>query len=84
MAEVMKIGLLWFDDDVKRPFAQKVEAARRRYLEKFGVKPDTCYVNPATMPATEVSVDGLRIISASIILPNHYWLGVADKQSNSS
>lgn len=81
MAELMKIGLLWFDDDAKRPFVQKIGDASRRYLEKFGVEPDTCYVNPASMPSTEISVKGLRVVPARNILPNHFWLGVTERRS---
>jgi len=78
MAESMKVGLLWFDDDAKRPFSQKVELASQRYLQKFGVKPDTCYVNPETLPSNDSTVNGIRIVPTQFILPNHYWVGVSE------
>jgi hypothetical protein len=75
---VMKIGLLWYDDDPKRPWVQKVEDAARRYYEKFGVQPDTCYLNPATTAAGEAKHNRVRIVLASAVLPNHFWLGVSE------
>ncbi|HID86222.1 MAG TPA: hypothetical protein EYP55_02460 [Anaerolineae bacterium] len=97
----MKVGLLWYDDDPKRPFAEKIEAAARRYREKFGVRPNTCYVNPASLPEvanvrrpTVREVEGpetpasvregngrlrqIKVVTTPIILPNHFWLGVAE------
>jgi hypothetical protein len=75
---VMKVGLLWYDDDPKRPWVEKVDDAAQRYYEKFGVYPDTCYVNPATLPTGQAVHGRLRIVLAGAILPNHFWLGVAE------
>ena len=41
----MQVGLLWFDNDPHRGLAGKIEDAARRYREKYGRPPDTCYVN---------------------------------------
>ncbi len=46
----MKSGLLWYDADPKKPIWDKIEEAAQRYYEKFGVRPNTCFVNPAAMP----------------------------------
>ena len=45
----MQEGMLWFDSDGSRSLAAKIEDAARRYREKFGRQPDTCYVNSATL-----------------------------------
>ncbi|MBM4458917.1 MAG: hypothetical protein FJ011_14325 [Chloroflexi bacterium] len=39
----MQSGLLWFDNSPGRGLADKVADAARRYREKFGAAPDTCY-----------------------------------------
>ena len=45
----MKAGLLWYDDDRGRDIEDVIEVCAQRYYEKFGVRPDTCYVNPTTL-----------------------------------
>jgi hypothetical protein len=62
--------------------AKAVDAARR-YREKFGVMPDTCYVNRTTLSADELAVplqtpgDAiLRLRPAKNIRPNHFWVGI--------
>jgi len=87
----MKTGMLWFDDDPKRSISEKVERAALRYREKYGVAPDLCYANPASLADSPESVQpkaasssagkGLSRITlkhARSILPNHFWLGVSD------
>ncbi len=77
----MKSGLLWFDNDPKRPLAAKIDEAARRYAEKFGRAPNTCFVNPAALEKEVVQLEQLRVIGAHNILPNHFWLGVMDRQA---
>ncbi len=74
----MDIGLLWYDDS-KADFATKVEEASQRYEEKFGKRPNRCYVNPASLPAggDSYSLDGITVLSRPGILPDHFWVGVA-------
>lgn len=45
---MLDTGLLWFDDDMKRPLVDKVAAAVARYGERLGGIPTVCQVNPAT------------------------------------
>ncbi len=88
----MKIGMLWFDDDPKRSLEEKIERAARRYQEKYGVTPNLCYANPRTVgdgnqhllvriQARQAgqSAHGVTLKQARSILPNHFWLGVAEK-----
>ncbi len=46
----MKSGLLWYDADPKKPIWDKIQEAAQRYYEKFGVRPNTCFVNPSALP----------------------------------
>jgi hypothetical protein len=75
----MKFGLLWYDDNPKRPLAEKVDEASQRYYQKFGRRPDTCYVNPASVPAEHGGRNGVKILGASTIPLHHLWLGVEAK-----
>ena len=45
----MKSGLLWYDASTQ-DMAAKILQAAARYQQKFGVKPDTCFVNPRDVP----------------------------------
>lgn len=72
----MKVGLLWFDDDPRRPFEVKVEEAVERYAEKFGERPNACFVNPRTLPEGVRSLAGVTIRASATVLPNHFWVGV--------
>jgi hypothetical protein len=70
----MKIGLLWYDDDPRKPSEQKIAQALERYKEKFGLAPDTCYV-PA---GVQVTVPRLRVVPSRAVRPNHFWIGLDD------
>lgn len=74
----MKSGLLWFDGS-KKPIASKIEDAARRYQEKFGILPDTCFVNPRDLETEARARPNLKINIASkaTIMPNHIWLGIS-------
>jgi len=78
----MQSGLLWFDNDPHRGLASKIEDAARRYREKFGRSPDTCYVNsavfnggPETVTPANLAQQALRVVPATNILPHHFWVG---------
>lgn len=72
-------GLLWFDNDPQRSIAAKVENAARRFQEKNGIPPNTCYVNQAMLGGRELLLNfegrELRVLPASNILANHFWIG---------
>jgi hypothetical protein len=42
----MDTGLLWYDDDSKRPLPLKIAEAVARYRERLSHEPTVCYVNP--------------------------------------
>jgi len=73
----MRQGLLWFDDDPRRPFERKVEEAVERYVEKFGEAPNTCFVNPCTLPANVRTHAGVAIRALPTVLPNHFLVGIS-------
>jgi hypothetical protein len=69
-------GLLWFDDDPKRPMTDKVAWAVQRYEQKYGHSPDVCYVHPGQMQERELSVGTVRVLPSKSVLLHHFWLGV--------
>ena len=86
----MQMGLLWFDSDPNRDIAAKALDAARRYRERFGAQPDTCYVNSGALneerwiPAGGAGDPGLRVIPANHILAHHFWIGVEERHERST
>ena len=75
----MQTGLLWFDSDPNRGLAAKIEDAARRYREKFGQPPDTCYISKTavTDAGMQQTLSGLavRVVPSTTIRPHHFWVG---------
>lgn len=74
---MMEVGMLWLDDDRKRPFAEKVRRAAEYYEDKYGQFPTTCMVH-FDMRAKEKSVDKIAILPTLSVLPHHFWLGIVE------
>lgn len=70
----MTIGLLWHDN--QHPIDLAVKLAAARYEERFGEKPNVCYVHPTVLPDGDRTVSGVLIKSSSRVLRCHYWIGV--------
>ena len=71
----MNIGMLWLDDDKKRPFAEKVQRAADYYREKYGRLPELCLVNVQTL-ANEQQIGKIKVQPTRTVLRDHFWLGM--------
>lgn len=71
----MKEGLLWYDDDKTLDLAQKVGRAAKYYQQKYGRRPNVCYVHPSQLANDAQKVDGVRVASLSTVLIHHFWMG---------
>jgi hypothetical protein len=78
----MDIGMLWYDDDGKRPLGEKVTRAVDFYKTKYGVVPTVCFVNPATLKDGPDSAGGVQLRSARNVLIDHFWIGVGEAVAN--
>ncbi len=78
----MRVGLLWFDDDPRVDFSRKVQEAAQRYGEKFGRRPNVCYVNPDILPPEGTALDGIRVIPSPLVLPYYFWVGNQAKEED--
>ncbi len=78
----MDIGMLWYDDDHKRPLNERVSKAVDYYKTKYGVVPTVCFINPATLKDGPESAAGVQLRSARNVLVDHFWLGIGDAGSN--
>jgi hypothetical protein len=82
---MMDTGLLWFDDDPRRGLEDKVGRAAKRYRDKYGRWPNTCFVHPQMvtdhlgqslgLAGARSARQKIRVIAAPNILLHHYWLG---------
>ena len=68
-------GLLWFDADPKRDLADKVGRAAARYQQKFGARPNVCYIHQSQMNGIK-EVEGVRLVGAHNVLKHHFWIGI--------
>jgi hypothetical protein len=78
----MDIGMLWYDDDHKRPIGERVARAVEHYKSKYGVTPTVCFANPATLEGAPDTAGGVQLRSARNVLVNHFWIGVGEAGTN--
>lgn len=53
-------GLLWYDDDPRRPFSAKMAEAARRFSERTGWAPTACEANPQTLAQRGAVIEAAR------------------------
>lgn len=70
----MDVGLLWHDSGTE-DLAWKLTRAAKRYHDRFGDKPNVCYVNPSLLPDGDRKVNGILVRSSPRVLRHHFWLG---------
>jgi hypothetical protein len=84
----MKTGLLWFDDDPHRELEEKVRRAATHYERKYGQSPNLCFVHRSAFDGNGKrslsTAGGVEIRSGRSVLPDHFWLGVAEDKSQAS
>ena len=93
----MDIGMLWFDNDRQADLSVKVERAVFYYQEKYGQKPNLCFVNPSMVVGNgngngngnekakeqkvAITTHGVEIRESVTMLPNHFWIGIQREES---
>ncbi len=87
----MKTGLLWFDDDPRKQLEEKVQRAVMHYERKYGRAPTLCFVHSNVFDGNGngkqsgvKKVGGVEIRVGRSVLPNHFWLGVAEDKRRTS
>jgi len=77
----MRVGMLWLDSDRSESLPGRIRRASNYYREKYGRSPDLCFVHPSAreegMPS---SVDGLEVRAEITVLPDHFWIGVRERE----
>ena len=73
----MNIGMLWFDNDKKTKFVDKVQRAADYYKKKYGQNPNLCFVHPSMVEKEKPKSGKVEVRTTSSVLPNHFWIGVS-------
>ena len=73
-------GLLWFDDNPKRTWPQKIAPAAKRYEERFGRPVEVVFIH-GDGPDHWMRPDGVRVPVLAGAKPQfHMWLCAAQEQ----
>lgn len=86
----MNVGMLWFDNDNKSDLLVKVTRAATYYNEKYGKRPNLCFIHPSAAekkqePDTDLEsfrVGEIEVRLTKTVLPNHFWIGVHSLNGN--
>jgi hypothetical protein len=76
---MLKVGLLWFDDDLKRPLVARLDEAVERYEERFGARPTLVHLNPAQVEG--LVYRRLKVLGDAHLRRNHFLLGMEEAES---
>ena len=72
----MKTGLLWLDNDPDADLLEKISRAVAYYQQKYGCKPNICFVHPRLSEKVLPNADGILIKTDKHLLPNYLWVGI--------
>jgi hypothetical protein len=80
----MNIGMLWFDNDTKVDLNSKIHRAAGYYKDKYGRKPNLCYIHPTmagkpenkSNDSSSMRAGDIEVRTTRSVLPNHIWIGV--------
>jgi len=70
----MKRGMLWYDNLEGKPFNERIENAVNYFSQKYGKKPEQCYVHPEMIDGQNESGLSIKVIADEKILRNHIWI----------
>jgi len=93
----MEVGMLWFDNNKAENLETKIQRATSYYKKKYGQTPNLCFVHPSMFlinrnspqdgrkdeKAVQLKTVGVELRSSNSLLPNHFWLGINQKNTAS-
>ena len=85
----MNIGMLWFDN-TKSDLFTKIERAAGYYQNKYGRRPNLCFVHPSTLKQSQPEliaqvgeqpfpirrIGDVEIRANRSVVRNHIWIGI--------
>ena len=79
----MNTGMLWFDNNPKTDLSAKIIQAATYYQEKYGKKPNLCFVHPSLADKNAQNPLGILVKPNRLVLPNHLWIGMNESNQES-
>lgn len=76
----MNVGMLWLDDDQKRPLQEKIKRAAEYYRRKYGRPPNCCLVT-SELIQDEMTVGEVSVRPSTTILEHHFWVGIEREEN---
>lgn len=92
----MEVGMLWFDNDKYSDLTSKIENAADYYLNKYGICPNVCFVNPCMTSTNNNEVaksvqkkavfkaGNIEVKTTQSVLPNHLWIGINSSKNKTT
>ena len=76
---------MWFDDDPGRGLEDKVLRAAVHYEQKYGRRPDLCFVHPSAFGGNDrvTKAGKVEIRPGRSVLRHHFWLGKTEQEHRS-
>ena len=74
----MNTGMLWYDSNPKTDLSSKIKRAATYYHQKYGKKPDLCFVHPSIVKKSSKTENGIMIQPNNLVLPHHFWIGIQE------
>lgn len=80
----MKTGMLWFDNDPKTDLSSKIDRAALYYRNKYGKRPDLCFIHPTMLPTIQQNTPARQMLAGvevrinNMVMPNHLWIGLGE------
>ena len=71
----MTTGMLWFDNDPQRKINEKINQAAKYYQQKYGSRPNLCFVHPKLQETSFENEFELEVQFNVTISPDHIWIG---------
>ena len=70
----MKQGMLWYDNLAGKNFTERIEQAIIYFTQKYGEKPEQCFVHPEMINGEDGKGLPIKIVADEKVLHNHIWV----------
>lgn len=70
----MKEGMLWYNGQHGKNISESIASAIDFFMNKYGSKPQICYLNPEHLDKSLNLTNNVKIVSSERVIMNHIWL----------
>lgn len=69
--------LVWYDADIRRPVAERMQDAMAAYTRRFNTQPNLVLVSADE----QIEMSGIEVRSVRTVQPHTFWVGRSDDQT---